>query len=239
MDGEPITTDDHRRIGQRTYRAVVERFVSGAGPDDAVIDIAEHEAWFDSLADAGSWVDEQSASPLDGRVEEHVWQEAISVDREANRIVYDATRHPSGRFLDRVYYQSADEEDPHARWSFVETDDEPGRFDPDLSPADETLWEYVPGIVGSRFGRCANPRRSRHGASRGRGGAGGVASVRTAARPVRRRCADRAERARVAPRRPRSGGGRSRWGRRARKHRPGSWEADHVRNLAVILTGWS
>lgn len=241
MDGERITNDDHRRVGQRTYRAVVERFAPGSGPDDASTDLAGHEAWFDSLAEAGAWVDDQSVSPLDGRVEEHVWQETISVDREANRVVYDATRHPTGRFLDRIYYyRSPDEDDPQARWSFVDTDNEPGRFNPDVWPADETLWEYGPGIVGSSFNGAptfadlATARREL------------VEALRAAWRlcellrdpfdvgvptgqnvPELLRAALEVVAAEV--------GGVD----ELVKHRPGSWEADHVRSLAVILTGWS
>lgn len=233
MEGELTTTHEHGLVGGRLYRAVVDTVTPGAGPTEAVADIVEVDAWFDSLADAGAWVDEHAANAFDGRVEEHVWQESVSLDRESDRAVFGAALHPTGRFVDRVQYQGRDDDVPHAVWSFSEAVDA-ARFDPDVWAGDDTFWEHEPG---TRKGFGAGPSRVE------------LAEVHRdlveAVRAAWRLC----ERLRDpylpvpvglnVPELVRGAlevvaaevGGVE----ELVAHRPGSWEADHVRSLAALV----
>jgi hypothetical protein len=230
----------HALVGRHRYRASVwvERTDNADGVDD--VDLVEE--WFDDLSVAGGWVDAR-AGEFDGQVDQYVWAETVTIDGDT--VVYDAAPVETGRFVDRVWMTTASEGPAQAMWSHMwEPDADSSVFD-DASLASldgfDGEWELDASTLAAR--------------------AAGVSAVDLAeshrllveALRVAWRVCETAEHHRSAPASGLAGGVRA--GVNVPellsgalevvaaevggpdmlvKHRPGSWEAEHVHALGQV-----
>ena len=137
------TTDRHAIIGRHRYRAMVSVQRADRATADGVAAVDEVEEWFDDLTAAGRWVD-ANAGDFDGRVDQYVWAETVTIDPDADTVVYDATPVRTGRFVDRTWIQAVDRT-AQPTWSHIWEPDDPTTFDAtsleSLDGSDDAEWE--------------------------------------------------------------------------------------------------
>lgn len=132
----------HVSVGRRRYLATVwVGHVDGAAGGDVAVD--EVVEWFDDVTAAGRWID-ANAGDLDGRLDECVWVETVTIDRDSDTVVYDATPVQTGRFVERAWMQTDDGE-TQPSWSHLWESHEPAVFDAaalaTLDRIDDGGWE--------------------------------------------------------------------------------------------------
>lgn len=132
----------HASVGRRRYLATVcvGHVDSAAGGEVAT---GEFEEWFEDVTAAGRWID-ANAGDLDGRLDECVWVETVTIDRDADTVVYDATPMQTGRFVERVWVQT-DDRATQPSWSHLWESHDPAVFDPgaleSIDGIDDGGWE--------------------------------------------------------------------------------------------------
>jgi hypothetical protein len=209
--------DTYSRIGERACLAQIY--------DVALTDPANADtltAWFETVTDAGRWIETVAGLTNDSEIIECVWREVV--DTDSDDVTYHAERHATGRYLDRLV-DNIDNK-PFARWSDGVVDDEhPDTLgDVDLILiADDTSWE----LRHNHLSHAVTTDVSHATAHRDL-----VASLRT----VWQHCeahgggTNLPEMLRSALEVVASELGST---HHLVTHRPGSWEADHIRDLAA------